>query len=151
MSYVANYESLKRPYICKVLTASSGEEFHVALNFSNDSEREEMSAELIYEHLENCITYIEDKAKTMSIIALNEPIGTELWPAKGWGELEWANNEINLWFNYIYYKEEGSLPQSDPINLDIQIGTGESSDDHTHEGTEDHTHDPATGDEIPNA
>ena len=151
MSYVANYESLKRPYICKVLTASSGEEFHVALNFSNDSEREEMSAELIYEHLENCITYIEDKAKTMSIIALNEPIGTELWPAKGWGELEWANNEINLWFNYIYYKEEGSLPQSDPINMDIQIGTGESSDDHTHEGAEDHTHDPATGDEIPNA
>ena len=151
MSYVANYESLKRPYICKVLTASSGEEFHVALNFSNDSEREEMSAELIYEHLENCITYIEDKAKTMSIIALNEPIGTELWPAKGWGELEWANNEINLWFNYIYYKEEGSLPQSDSINLDIQIGTGESSDDHTHEGAEDHTHDPATGDEIPNA
>jgi hypothetical protein len=151
MSYVANYESLKRPYICKVLTASSGEEFHVALNFSNDSEREEMSAELIYEHLENCITYIEDKAKTMSIIALNEPVGTEQWPAKGWGELEWANNEINLWFNYIYYKAEGSLPQSDPINMDIQIGTGESSDDHTHEGAEDHTHDPATGDEIPNA
>ena len=151
MSYVANYESLNRPYICKVLTASSGEEFHIALNFSNDSEREEMSAELIYEHLENCITYIEDKAKTMSVIALNEPIGTEQWPAKGWGELEWANAEINLWFNYIYYKEEGSLPQSDPINMDIQIGTSESSDDHTHEGAEDHTHDPATGDEIPNA
>ena len=151
MSYVANYETLKRPYICKVLTASSGEEFHVALNFSNDSEREEMSAELIYEHLENCITYIEDKAKTISIIPLNEPIGMEPWPAKGWGELEWANAEINLWFNYIYYKEEGSLPQSDSISMDIQIGTGESSNNHTHEGAEDHTHDPETGDEIPNA
>ena len=143
MSYVANYETLKRPYICKVLTASSGEEFHVALNFSNDSEREEMSAELIYEHLENCITYIEDKAKTMSVIALNEPIGTEQWPAKGWGELEWANNEITLWFNYTYYREEGSLPQSEAIDLNLTIGVGEAEDDHTH--------DPATGDEIPNA
>jgi hypothetical protein len=151
MSYVANYEPLKRPYICKVLTASSGEEFHVSLNYSNDSEREEMSAELIYEHLENCITYIEDKAKTMSIIPLNEPIGMEPWPAKGWGELEWANAEINLWFNYIYYKAEGSIPESDAINLNLEVGVGEAEDDHTHDGSEDHTHDSATGDETPNA
>jgi hypothetical protein len=141
MSYVANYESLKRPYICKILTASSGEEFHVALNFSNDSEREEMSAELIYEHLENCITYIEDKAKTMSIIPLNEPIGMEPWPAKGWGELEWANAEINLWFNYIYYKAEGSIPVSGPLDLTITTTTTEESEsDHDH----DHDHEEPT-------
>ena len=151
MSYVANYEPLKRPYICKVLTASSGEEFHVALNYSNDSEREEMSAELIYEHLENCITYIEDKAKTISIVPINEPIGMEPWPAKGWAELEWANAEINLWFMYIYYKEERPVSESDVINLNVQVGDGESGDDHTHEGVDDHTHDPVTGDEIPNA
>ena len=140
MSYVANYESLKRPYICKVLTASSGEEFHVALNFSNESEREEMSAELIYEHLENCITYIEDKAKTMSIIPLNEPIGMEPWPAKGWGELEWANAEINLWFMYIYYKAEGSLPVSGPLDLTITTTTEESESNHEH----DHEHEEPT-------
>jgi hypothetical protein len=140
MSYVANYEPLKRPYICKVLTASSGEEFHIALNYSNDSEREEMSAELIYEHLENCITYIEDKAKTMSIIPLNEPIGMEPWPAKGWGELEWANNEINLWFNYIYYKEERSVPVSEPLDLTITTTTEESESNHDH----DHDHEEPT-------
>ena len=138
MSYVANYEPLKRPYICKVLTASSGEEFHVALNFSNDSEREEMSAELIYEHLENCITYIEDKAKTISIIPLNEPIGMEPWPAKGWGELEWANAEINLWFNYIYYKAEGSIPVSGPLDLTITTTTEESESNHDHDHDHDH-------------
>ena len=140
MSYVANYEPLKRPYICKVITASSGEEFHVALNYSNDSEREQMSAELIYEHLENCITYIEDKAKTMSIIPLNEPIGMEPWPAKGWGELEWANAEINLWFNYIYYKAEGSIPVSGPLDLTITTTTtteeSESNHDHDHDHEE---------------
>jgi hypothetical protein len=72
ISYKANYETGKRPYICKVLTASSGEEFHTALNYENNTERLEMSAELIYEHLENCTKYIEDKSKELKIIQLNE-------------------------------------------------------------------------------
>lgn len=117
ITYIANYEPVNRPYICKVLTASSGESFHVALNFSNESEKADMSAELIYQHLENCITYIEDKAKELRVVPLNESIGTEPWPAIGWSELEWANNEISLWWNYIYYKEENAVPESTSINL----------------------------------
>jgi hypothetical protein len=33
ISYVPNYEPGNKPYICKVFTASSGEEFHTALIF----------------------------------------------------------------------------------------------------------------------
>ena len=136
ITYVANYEPVNRPYICKVFKASSGEEFHVALNYSNDVERKEMSVELIYQHLENCVTYIEDKSKEIKIIAFDEPVNNEPWPAKGWIELAWANEEINLWWSYIYYKEER---ESDPINLNINATE------------ENHTHDPETGEEIPNA
>ena len=138
MSYKANYETGKRPYICKVLTASSGEEFHTALNYENNTERLEMSAELIYEHLENCTKYIEDKSKELKIIQLNEEVGSEPWPAVGWIELLWGNNEINLWWSYIYYKNE---EESVTVTLS----------DHVHDETSDHTHDPETGDEIPNA
>jgi hypothetical protein len=138
MSYKANYEPTSRPYICKVLTATSGEEFHTALNYENNTERLEMSAELIYEHLENCITYMEDKSKEIKIIQLDEQVGKEPWPAVGWNELLWANNEINLWWSYIYYKNE-------------EEGVTVSIDDHVHDETSDHTHDPETGDEIPNA
>jgi hypothetical protein len=139
MSYKANYESVDRPYICKVFTASSGEEFHTALNYENNTERLEMSAELIYEHLENCLKYIEDKSKELKVIKLDEQVGSESWPAVGWNELLWANNEINLWWSYIYYKDE------EEGNATITIS------DHVHDETSDHTHDPETGEEIPNA
>ena len=138
MSYKANYEPVNRPYICKVVTASSGEEFHTALNYENSTERLEMSAELIYEHLDNCVKYIEDKAKELKIIQLNEQVGSEPWPVVGWNELLWGNNEINLWWSYIYYKTE---EESATVTVS----------EHVHDENSDHTHDPVTGDEIPNA
>lgn len=144
ITYVANYELGNRPYICKVLTASSGEEFHVALNYSNESERDEMSPELIYQHLENCATYMGDKAKEIKVIAIDEPVGKEPWPAKGWSELLWTNDEIILWWTYIYYKKEESVPESSPVEVELQLSTGpeiyEDGEAHTHEDGETHTH-----------
>lgn len=138
INYQANYVVGARPAIKKVFTATSGEEFAMAINFENTEDKEAVSAELIYTHMNNCIQYIQDRSETLKIIALDEPVGSEAWPAIGWFELLWANNEINLWWNYIYFKEEQA-------NATMVI------DPHTHEGSEDHTHDPETGKEIPNA
>jgi len=139
ISYQVSYVEGSRPSIKKIFTASSGEEFTTPINFENTEDKEAVSAELIYEHLDNCIKYIQDKSTDLKVIPLNEPVGAEPWPAIGWFELLWANNEICLWWNYIYFKEE----QPNAINVDIG--------DHPHDGTEDHTHDPETGEEIPNA
>ncbi len=139
ISYQVSYVEGSRPSIKKIFTASSGEEFTTPINFENTEDKEAVSAELIYEHLDNCIKYIQDKSTDLRVIPLNEPVGAEPWPAIGWFELLWANNEICLWWNYIYFKEE----QPNAINVDIG--------DHPHDGTEDHTHDPETGEEIPNA
>lgn len=128
ISYIANYEPVNRPSICKVFTASSGETFHTAMNYSNDSEREEMTNELIYQHLENCVKYMADKAHEVVLIKAGESIGTEPYPVKGWTELEWTNNEINLWFMYVYYKAEGSLPESEPLELNLTVGTEEAEE-----------------------
>jgi hypothetical protein len=138
INYQASYVAESRPAIKKVFTATSGEEFAMAINFENTEDKEAVSAELIYTHMNNCIQYIQDKSETLRLIALDEPVGSEAWPAIGWFELLWANNEINLWWNYIYFKEEQS-------NATVVI------DSHTHEGSEEHTHDPETGEEIPNA
>ena len=139
ISYQVSYVEGSRPSIKKIFTASSGEEFTTPINFENTEDKEAVSAELIYEHLDNCIKYIQDKSTDLKVIPLNEPVGAEPWPAIGWFELLWANNEICLWWNYIYFKEE----QPNAINVDLG--------DHPHDGTEDHTHDPETGEEIPNA
>jgi hypothetical protein len=138
INYQASYEAGTRPAIKKVFTASSGEEFAMAINFENTEDKEAVSAELIYTHMNNCIQYIQDKSETLRIIALDEPVGSEAWPAIGWFELLWANNEINLWWNYIYFKNE------QPNGIIIM-------EPHTHDGSEDHTHDEVTGETIPNA
>jgi hypothetical protein len=124
ISYVTNYEVGNKPYICKVFTASSGEEFHTAINFSNETERKEVSQEVILGHLDNILTYINDRSNSLDYVKLDEPVNNEPWPLKGWKDLQWANEEINIWWHFLYYKEEEE---------------------------EDHTHDPETGDEIPNA
>jgi hypothetical protein len=140
INYEAKYEVGSRPNISKIFTATSGEQFSMAINFENTEDKEAVSAELIYQHLNNCIKYIQDKSTDLKIIQLNEIVGSEPWPAIGWFELLWANNEICLWWNYIYFKEEN-------VQGAISVDIG----DHPHDGAGDHTHDPETGEEIPNA
>jgi hypothetical protein len=143
ISYQANYEVGNKPYICKVFTASNGEEVHTALHFANEDERKEFSAELIYEHLSNVIQYIRDEASKLEMIAIDEPVGSNPWAIKGWEKLEWANAEAHLWWNDIYYRPESPV-NNQPVGYSIDT-------DHTHDGTEDHGHDPETGEPIPNA
>jgi hypothetical protein len=140
INYQASYEVGTRPAIKKVFTASSGEEFAMAINFENTEDKEAVSGELIYEHLDNCIKYIQDKSTDLKVIQLNEIVVSEAWPAIGWFELLWANNELCLWWNYIYFKEEQP-------NATMEI----SESSHSHDDDSDHTHDPETGEEISNA
>jgi hypothetical protein len=136
ISYMPNYEVGNKPYICKVFTASSGEEFHTAINFSNETERKELSEETILGHLDNILTYINDRSDSLDYIKLDEPVNNEPWPLKGWTDLQWANEEISVWWHFLYYKEEA--PESSPINVEIS--------------TEEHAHDDsAAGEEAPNA
>jgi hypothetical protein len=140
INYEAKYETGSRPNISKTFTATSGEQFSMAINFENTEDKEAVSQELIYEHLNNCVQYIQDKSQDLRVIPVNEPVGAEPWPAIGWFELLWANNEICLWWNYIYFKEEN-------VQGAISVDVG----DHPHDENGDHTHDPETGEEIPNA
>jgi hypothetical protein len=106
IEYIANfYGAEKRPSICKVFTSSSGESVHTALSYGNDEEREKMSAELIYEHMDNVLKYIAQRLETMEVIPLETFEITEHWPVLGWDETEWGKNEIVAWWNYIYYKD----------------------------------------------
>lgn len=138
IDYKANYEPLKKPYICKVFTASNGEEVHTAMNISNEEEVASFSVELIYEHIENVLQYMRDKSETLTVIQYEEEVNGEPWPVKGWKDMEWAINEIGLWWSYIYFKER-------PVSNSIVV------EEHIHDGTEDHTHDAETGEPIPNA
>jgi len=145
IEYIAEYNGEDRPYICKKFTASSSEEVHTAININNTQERDTLSAELIYTHMDNVIKYITKTSETIQMIQLDENPGFEPWPLKGWAEVEWAKEECILWWQYIYFKDNPTRA------TEIAVPVDEESIVHTHEGDEDHTHDPETGEEVPNA
>lgn len=140
IEYVANfYGAEKKPYICKKFVSSSGEESHTALAYANEDERIEMSDELIYEHLDNIVKYIQQRSLDLSVVQLNESTVDHPWPVKNWPDIEWAMNEIILWWNYVYYKSMSTEPQVVYI-------------EHSHSHPEDdHTHDPETGEVVSNS
>ena len=145
IEYIAEYNDEDRPYICKKFTASSSEEVHTSININNTQEREELSAELIYTHMDNVLKYITKTSETVQMIQLDENTGFEPWPLKGWAEIEWAKEECILWWQYIYFKDNPTR------STEIVVPVDEESIVHTHESDEDHTHDPETGAEVPNA
>jgi hypothetical protein len=157
IEYIANYYGAeKRPYICKKFVASNEEESHTPINVGNEADRDLVSAETIYEHMNNVLHYLDEKMDMMTLVQLDELNHNEPWPIKGWSEVEWCQTEIVLWWEYIYYKDfnarvEAKLQEDYEAQIQELMASGEWVEglDHTHDGTEDHTHDPETGEEIP--
>jgi|694.fasta_scaffold00209_42 hypothetical protein len=127
IEYLAQYNGEDRPYICKKFTASSSEEVHTAININNTQERDELSAELIYNHMDNVVQYITDVSKNIELIQLNENPGFEPWPMRGWAEIEWAKEECILWWSYIYFKDNPAGA------TDIVVPIEELTIEHTHD------------------
>jgi hypothetical protein len=155
IEYIANfYEAEKRPVICKKFTSTNGEDSHTAINVGNEVERQDIAAEVIYEHMGNVLKYLDAKLDTMSIVQLDELNNPEPWPIKGWSEVEWCQNEVVLWWNFIYYKDykerlEAKFQEEYQASVDALIAAGAVEGlAHTHGSSSDHTHD-ETGAEVP--
>jgi hypothetical protein len=107
MSYQFEYDGPSaRPRWVKVITDSNGAEQRVFLNFSNDEEREGLTDEEIYAHLDNIVQYIKDVSQGIYPIGLQET-ATDGWHLRGgWGEIEWGKEESFKWWEFVYYRDE---------------------------------------------
>jgi hypothetical protein len=107
MSYQFEYEGpLARPKWVRVITDLEGSEQKVVLNFNNEEERESLTNEQVYIHLDNLVQYIKDISQGISPIRLDESL-TDGWHFNGrWGEVEWAKDEALRWWESVYYKNE---------------------------------------------
>lgn len=152
IEYVSSfYGGEKRPIICKKFTSSSGEESHTAINIGNEEDRDALSPEIIYEHINNVLKYLDDKIDTMTIIPLDNLNHNEPWPIIGWSEVEWCQNEMVLWWNYVYYKDYDDRLDEHIAEETAKAEAEEAAYLAAHEEESfDHTHDPDTGEEIPN-
>lgn len=111
IEYELIYSPGSRPQVSKKFTASSGEVFSVAISFESEEDREALSSEQIYQHLENLLSYIKDKAQDLSVVHEDDEPSNDGWHIKGgWGEMTWANDESLKWWEYVYYREEYDEP-----------------------------------------
>jgi hypothetical protein len=108
MSYQFEYDGPSaRPRWVKVITDSDGAEQRVVLNFKNEEERESLTDENVYFHLDNLIQYIKDVSQGISAIGLEDMPAADGWHFNGgWGEIEWAKQEVLVWWESVYYKNE---------------------------------------------
>ena len=107
MTYTFNYDKTSRPTWQKTLTSSSGETLSVNLVFENEEDRLTLSAEEAYQYIENLIDYIKVKASALSPIYLEESAPGDGWHIKGgWGEIEWAKDEVLKWWSWAYYNDD---------------------------------------------
>ena len=115
INYEFLYEPGNRPVLKKVLSTASGESLETTVVFENVPDREALSSEQIYSHLDNLLQYIKDTTPNLSVIHLDEQNDGDGWHLNGgWAELEWANEEILKWWEFVYYNEPPEL-EEEPV------------------------------------
>jgi hypothetical protein len=112
MSYLFEYDGPSvRPVWARSIIDSDGLEQKVILNFNNNEEREALTDEQVYFHLDNLVQYMKDVSQTIAPVGLDEK-PTDDWLFIGkWGEVEWAKEEYYLWWRSVYYKDEPSAEE----------------------------------------
>lgn len=107
MNYSFTYDKGSRPRWVKIFTSSSGETYVTTLVFENTEDREKLTVEQTFEHIENLTKYIKDRANQIFPIYLEDTAPEDGWHFKGgWSEVEWAKDEALKWWNWAYYNDD---------------------------------------------
>jgi hypothetical protein len=118
IDYVCRYTKGSLPTLDKRFVAESGEEFSVSIAFEAENERKNIPSEVIYEHLDNLVKYIQDESESISITQ-GDDNNLQPWPIIGWEKIEIAKFIIINWWQYVYF-------------LDEEEEELEEGEDHTH-------------------
>lgn len=106
MTYVFTYDGTDAPRWEKSFEAASGEVFAVSLVFENEEDREALTPEQAYEHMENMLQYVKDKTLSLSLIQLNDPPPDGYWPiVNDYEKVEQTMQEIHKWWSWAYYND----------------------------------------------
>ena len=113
MTYTFSYDGAERPRWDKTLTAQSGETFTVPMVFENEEDRLTLSVVQAYQHIGNLVAYMKDKTSNIAPIGLDDEIPLDGWHfLGGWGEVEWAKEEVFKWWNWAYYNDAFGASES---------------------------------------
>jgi hypothetical protein len=105
IEYTAEYDEDAKPFLCKKITVGD-EIIRTELTIHNKTEVENLTDEIIYEHLNNLVLYIKNDLSPQLEITAYQTVITEPWPLIKWHELSHINAEITEWYQLVYYREE---------------------------------------------
>lgn len=106
MTYNFIYDGTNPPRWEKTLTATSGENLSVSLVFENAEDRAMLSAEQVYEHMENMLQFVKDGTQNVSLIKLEDPVPNTYYPVHGnYDRIDETMREIQKWWNWAYYND----------------------------------------------
>jgi hypothetical protein len=105
IEYVAIYEVGSEPRLCKKIVISGSDPIYTDIMISNKSELENISDELIYEHMENLVLHIKNLSESIAITP-NNMSPTEAWPLNGWHDISHVNENLTEWWSFVFYRPE---------------------------------------------
>jgi hypothetical protein len=101
IEYKAKYETGQEPHICKLITASSGEEFCTEINLTNKGELDSISDETINEHLDHLGQYLTHLAADFAPYPEPE-VWSKPWPFVNIKEIYDVLEKATAWWNHLY-------------------------------------------------
>jgi hypothetical protein len=118
MDYVCRYTKGSLPTLDKRFVAESGEEFSTSIAFEAENERKNVPPEVIYEHLDNLVRYIQDESESISITQADDN-DIQPWPIIGWERIEQAKHIIIQWWQYVYFLDEPEEEEEEEEPSDV--------------------------------
>lgn len=137
IEYKAKYEAGQEPHICKFITASNGEEFCTELNLNNKNELDGISDEIINEHIQNLIQYLQYLTGQFQVYPEPE-VWTKPFPFKNLKEVNETIQQMLDWWSHINFNDHEGR----------SIVMSEYDHSAMHENDEPHEHDPITDEPI---
>jgi hypothetical protein len=108
LEYLAVFDGESRPKLIKRVSTTPPVDTVVV--YENAEERSAFGLETLYGHMDNLTSYISIKAQSLGVVHNYDELPDDGWHISGgWGEVEWAKNELQKWWDYTYYAEEDEL------------------------------------------
>jgi hypothetical protein len=105
IEYTAEYDEDVKPFLCKKITLG-GEVIRTEISIHNKTELDNLTDEVIYEHLNNLVLYMKNDLSPQLEVTPYRQALTSPWPLIKWHELSHINDEISEWHQFVYYRTE---------------------------------------------
>lgn len=104
--YEAEFDGSNRPSIVKIIEVSPEEIYKTKITFDNQEEKESLSSELLFDHINNIIEYCKVCLNNIRTIQREESLAGHSWHIVGWDLVNWCYEESDKWWKYAYFKDE---------------------------------------------